>query len=306
MPVLGQPPSESECGHRGNRILKVCTFKISPDFQGEKFGEQLLKQILWWSQRNRYDAVYLTAYPKHVELIDLLTGYGFEATREMPSGELILERPLYQGALNFSNSDGDLVAWNRRHYPRFFWGEDTRAFCVPIRAGYHERLFPEQARRRQSDLFWDLLGEGSNKRTPGNTIRKVYLCRAGTKRLRPGDVLAFYVSKDENFVHSQCVTTLGVVENVGVVRSLEEAVRLTASRSVFSLRELQELVDERPSPLKIIDFLLVAHLDAPLGLATLKESGVFRRHPPQTIMECKGPRRNWLREGLKGEVEGWV
>ena len=295
---------EADCTHRGNRILKVCTFKISPDFQGEKFGEQLLKQVLWWAQRNRYDAVYLTAFPKHAELIDLLTAYGFEATLEVPSGERLLERPLYHGTLDCSDTGADLVVWNRHHYPRFFWGEDTRIFCVPIRAGYHERLFPERAHRRQSDLFRDILGEGSDNRTPGNTIRKVYLCRAATKQLRPGDVLAFYMSQDQDFVDSQCVTTLGVVEGVGVANSLEEVVRATARRSVFSLGELQELVDRRPSPLRVIDFSLVAHLAQPVRLSTLKESGVLQGHPPQTIMECKGERGSMLRDMLNGELKG--
>jgi hypothetical protein len=35
------------------RILKVCTFKMKREYQGEKFGEQLLKKILWFAQGNR-------------------------------------------------------------------------------------------------------------------------------------------------------------------------------------------------------------------------------------------------------------
>ena len=46
------------------------------------------------------------------------------------------------------------------------------------------------------------------ERTPGNTIRKVYLCRAKITRLRPGDVLFFYVSKDERYEASQSITTI--------------------------------------------------------------------------------------------------
>ena len=297
---------EADCANGGERVLKVCTFKIAPEFQGEKFGEQLLKQVLWWSDRNGFDTVYLTVFPKQVQLIELLCGYGFERTRKLDNGELLLERPLREGPVDAVMPLHEVVAWNRRHYPRFYRSGDTRTFCVPIRPGYHERLFPEVSVRVQMDLFREVLGDaGGRSMTPGNTIRKVYLCRAGTRRLRPGDLLAFYVSKDREFQDVQCITTVGVIENVAEVESLEEVVRATARRSVFSLSELQELLEESETPLKIIDFLLVAHLSTPIGLPELTRSGVFRRHPPQTIMECREDRCRWLHEALKREVDVW-
>ena len=297
---------EADCEAGGERVLKVCTFKIASEFQGEKLGEQLLKQVLWWSDRNRFDTVYLTVYPKHGELIELLSGYGFEATAKLDDGELLLERPLRHGTAARAVPLEEVVDWNRRHYPRFHRGGGTRTFCVPIRSGYHERLFPEVSVRVQMDLFREVFGDvGGRSLTPGNTIRKVYLCRAGTRRLRPGDLLVFYVSKNPEFEDSQCITTLGVVENVTEAGSIDEVVRATARRSVFSIRELQGLVDASKTPLKIIDFLLVAHLTTPIGLEELKKSGVFQGHPPQTIMECREDRCLSLHEALKREVDVW-
>jgi hypothetical protein len=46
---------------------------VGDDFQGEKFGELLLKQVLWFAQSNFYDLVYLTAFPQQAFLIDLLS-----------------------------------------------------------------------------------------------------------------------------------------------------------------------------------------------------------------------------------------
>ena len=40
--------------HTGPKILKVCTFKVRDEFLGEKFGELLLKQVLWHAQINNY------------------------------------------------------------------------------------------------------------------------------------------------------------------------------------------------------------------------------------------------------------
>ena len=67
-------------------------------------------------------------------------------------------------------------------------------------------LFPK-------DEFGPILAHGQ-ERTPGNTIRKVYLCRAKTTRIRPGDLLFFYLSKHGEYAAAQSITTVGVVEQV--------------------------------------------------------------------------------------------
>jgi hypothetical protein len=48
----------------------------SPVRCAAKLGEHLLKKILWFAQANRYDATYLTAFPKHDFLIALLQSFG--------------------------------------------------------------------------------------------------------------------------------------------------------------------------------------------------------------------------------------
>lgn len=68
-------------------------------FYGEKFGELLLKQVLWHAQHNRYDLVYFTAFPKHEFLITLLKYYGFEETQTQSNGEVVLEKRLLSGPL---------------------------------------------------------------------------------------------------------------------------------------------------------------------------------------------------------------
>ena len=62
------------------------------------FGELLLKQVLWFAQRNKYDLTYLTAFPKQAFLIDLLSYYGFKETIKLPNGETVLEKPILIGA----------------------------------------------------------------------------------------------------------------------------------------------------------------------------------------------------------------
>jgi hypothetical protein len=277
--------SDADTRHPGPKILKICTFKVRDEFQGEKFGELLLKQVLWFAQQNSYDLVYVTAYPKHAFLIDLLAYFGFHETKKLPNDEIMLEKTIAKGPL--PPVIGDLFDSDRVHYPRFHDGNVVRKFCVPIQPDYHRRLFPEIAFGRElplfpAETFGPILAHGQ-ERTPGNTIRKVYLCRAKIKRLRSGDLLFFYMSKDACYAASQTITTVGIVERVIDAITADDLIKHTAKRSVFSAENLHAMKPSAISPLKMIDFLLVGHIEPSVRLDTLLQIGVFANQPPQSI-----------------------
>ena len=140
------------------------------------------------------------------------------------------------------------------------------------RVGSQLPLFP-------SSSFSPMLAHGS-ARTPGNTIRKVYLCRAKITRLRPGDLVLFYMSKDEAYAASQSITTVRVVEQVADVTSAEELIKRTAKRSVFSAEDLTAMEPSPLSPVKMIDFLLVGHSQPSVPLSVLTSSGILLNRPP--------------------------
>jgi GNAT superfamily N-acetyltransferase len=285
--VIRKDENHSEAGtlHLGPKILKICTFKVQDEFQGEKFGELLLKQVLWFAQRNNYDLTYVTVYSKHAFLIDLLNYYGFKSTINKPNGEAVLEKPIIKGEL--PRPIGNLLDFDRAHYPRFHDASVVRKFCVPIQPDYHRRLFPEIAFGTTLPLFPQeslVLPRGS-ERTPGNTIRKVYLCRSKITRLRPGDLLFFYMSKDDSYTASQSITTVGIVEQVAEGLSADDLIRHTAKRSVFTAEDLRAMNPSVNSPVKMIDFLLVGHLESPVSLSVLVANNVFSSQPPQSISE---------------------
>jgi len=241
---------------------------VCNEFLGEKFGELLLKQVLWFAQHNEYDVAYLTVFPKHAFLVDLLAYYGFLQTKTMPNGELMMEKIITKGPL--PSVVRKVFEFDRLNYPRFLDGETVRKFCVPIQPDYHRRLFPEIAFGAELPLFprqaFGLMLDHGQERTPGNTIRKVYLSRAKITRLQSGDLLFFYMSKDERYDASQSITTVGVVEQVIDVVLSDDLIRLTAKRSVFSAEELRKMNASETSPVKMIDFLLVGHSDPPVHL----------------------------------------
>lgn len=283
----------------GTKILKICTFKVRPEFRGEKLGELLLKQALWFAQRNGYDLTYVTTYSDQQALIRLLEYYGFVHTTSQPDGEMIFEKSLSQERLVCSPGV-DTFTTTRTNYPRFVADAPAKIFCVPIQGDYHQKLFPELAFATPLPLFPDerpLLSTGG-ERTPGNTIRKVYLCRAKITSIAPGDILLFYQSKTAGLIASQAMTSVGVVERVSRTSDLDELLRLTAKRSVFSEAELRVMVEANSTPIQAIDFLLVGHLDPTVSLDILKAEGVFNRSPPQSICTLAPERFEPIRKRL--------
>jgi GNAT superfamily N-acetyltransferase len=269
----------------GNKILKLCTFKVSEDFRGEKLGELLLKQCLWYAQINGYDITYLTTKPNQTVLIRLLEYFGFRQTQTQHDGEIVFEKALSRDRLTLPAQDADIFSIVRENYPRFIADPPANIFCVPIQGDYHRKLFPELAVAAPLPLFPNErhLLTTRGERTPGNTIRKVYLCRAKTLLLKGGDVLLFYHSKAEGLAASQAITSVGVIERVSLTRDLEELIRLTAKRSVFSEAELVGWINQNDTPVRVIDFLLVGHLNPSVPLSTLLDEGVFNVRPPQSI-----------------------
>ncbi len=208
-------PGDTDATFPGNKILKVCTFKVRAENRGTKLGELLLRQILWYAQANNFDVVYVTTFPEQEALIDLIEFYGFEKTKTADNGEMTYERKMALAPLPQAAPDTSLFDVARKNYPRFQTGQGLDSYAIPIKEDYHDTLFPEL--RQQTDLF-DLGILSGGPRRPGNTIRKVYLCRAQANITQPGAILAFYKGASQN-QPSQAITTIGIFEDMSLARS---------------------------------------------------------------------------------------
>ena len=283
---------DTDATQKCDKILKICTFKVSPEKRGIKLGELLLKQVLWFAQKNDYDLAYLTAYPDQDALIALLEYYGFQQTATKDDSELILERTFSKHRLE-RKEHTPVYETDRKNYPRFVADKKVRGFAIPILEGFHDTLYPDLRAARQPDFFRDLGMEGGPKR-PGNTIRKVYLCRASSNLGDAGSVLFFYKGKSQE-TPSQALTAVGILEEVALARSTEDLMLLTGGRSVYSEPELTRYQASTDSPVKVINYLLVDYIEPPISLHELQDIGIFVGQPPQSIMELKGKR---LRDAL--------
>ena len=279
--------TNTDATQKCDRILKVCTFKVSPEKRGIKLGELLLKQVLWYTQKNDYDLAYLTAYPDQVALIALLEFYGFQRTATKDDGELILERTFSNHRLE-RDDHTPVYETDRKNYPRFVADKKLRGFVIPILESYHDTLYPELRDARQPDFFRDF-GKESGPKRPGNTIRKVYLCRASSNLGDSGSVLFFYKGRSDE-APSQALTAVGILEEVALARSTEDLMLLSGGRSVYSEHQLSNYQASPASPVKVINYLLVDYIDPPIALDELQGTGIFAGQPPQSIMELKGKR----------------
>jgi hypothetical protein len=264
------------------KILKICTFKVRPEKRGVKLGELLLKKVFWFAQANNYDLAYITTYKTQAALIDLLEYYGFKNTAMKADGELIYEKafkrdPL-EPAAGVSNFEHD-----RLNYPRFLTRPGIRAFAVPIKEGYHDTLYPDLRNPAQPDLF-EALGIGSSPKRPGNTIRKVYLCRAQSGLGPPGSLLVFYKGKSQS-PPSQALTAVGIFEESSMASSTKDLMLLTGGRSVYSEADLTDWEATAGRPVKVINYLLAAYIEPAITLDELRDLGIIPGHPPQSIFE---------------------
>jgi hypothetical protein len=131
---------------------------------------------------------------------------------------------------------------------------------------FHNTLFPEWERQSatQGELF-------RPTNTAGNAIRLAYLCHAQTKEMRPGDILVFYRSKDE-----QAVTSIGVVESYTTLCDADSIASLVKRRTVYSMDEIRGMARK---PTRVMLFRLIRHLRQPLNLESLLKNAVIRGAP---------------------------
>ncbi|MYG64585.1 MAG: GNAT family N-acetyltransferase [Synechococcus sp. SB0673_bin_10] len=265
------------------RILKICTFKVSENKRGIKLGELLLKQVLWYAQKNRYNLTYLTTYKSQRSLRILLEFYGFRDVGQNEQKELIYERNFSSRKLS-EKSEENSFEINRKNYPRFIITEKTCGFIIPIQERWHDILYPDLCQFSQLSLSL-FSSQTFQPKKPGNTIRKVYLCRAQSNLGESGSVLFFYKSNSKN-PPSQAITTLGILENMTPAKSVRELMRLTGGRSVYSERELMSWEASPDKPVKVINYLLIAYIK-PINYQELKQMGILRGHAPQSICKIK-------------------
>lgn len=164
-----------------------------------------------------------------------------------------------QHPINAPDTEGlSPLEFVRRFYPHYQSGPQVQKFLVPIQQEFHRILFPDY-HALQAQLF---APQGS----VGNAIKLAYLCHAASKQIKPGDVLLFYRSEDE-----QAVTSLGIVDEFAVLSDVASIAAMVSRRTVYSIKEIEDMATR---PTKVILFRLIQHFPTPPVLKRLLDDGV--------------------------------
>jgi GNAT superfamily N-acetyltransferase len=292
--ILGEGPGyaalaivkreESGPGIRG-KVLKICTFKVAEEHRGRLYGELLLKTLFDYSYQNRYSGLYLTAWPKHVELLQLLDAFGFEQCEQQSNGELVLRKRRVAGP---GDEALDALAFHIKFGPPAVRDLAARTLLVPIQPTFHRMLFPELEVSLRGGMQLELLPRRDEPY--GNALRKAYLSRAHARSLEPGDLLLFYRSAD-----LQSVTTLGVLEATLASSDPTEIARFVGKRTVYTYPQIETLT-RRGAVLALL-FRQDRPIHEPIPLAELLRAKVVSG-PPQSIMQVSEEGRRWLAQRI--------
>lgn len=248
--------------------VKISTLKVTS--LGHKVGEYFIKLSVDYAQEKAVSEIYLTHYAKDQDpLVSLIEEYGFRNMGLKAGGEQVYLKRLFPGKNELK--DLSAVEISKQFWPTFCDGTNVNKFIVPIRPEYHLLLFKEGEEQT-------LLPEHAREFiTERNTIKKAYLSGARTKKIRAGDILLFYRSRD-----LQKITTLGVVENAYFgIEDSDEILKLVGVRSVYSIEEIKQMAQ---TPTSVMVFLWHCRLHTPLNLNELKRCKILKA-APQTIMQ---------------------
>jgi ribosomal protein S18 acetylase RimI-like enzyme len=238
------------------KALKLCTFKVGQEVRGRKIGELFLKAAFRYGTENACENIFIHAdVDKHNYLVNLLIDFGFEDHGAYGTDRVFVKRHPITAP---DDAGMPPLEYIQRFYPHYQTGAHVQKFLVPIQQGYHRILFPDYD-AVQSLLF---VAGGSI----GNAIKLAYLCHAASMKIRPGDVLLFYRTEDE-----QAITSLGVVDQFAVLDDASKIAALVSRRTVYSIKEIESMASR---PTKVILFRLVKHLAKSVSYKQLQNDGV--------------------------------
>lgn len=212
------------------KILKVGTFKINP--HGTRLGERFIKIITDVAIKKNSDICYITVFPKHKYLINLINRFGFVEYGDKGDNE----NPEKVFVKDFNSIKGDTLF----DYP-LISTNGVNKYIMSIYPKYHSPMFPDSILNTENR---DMLNDISYT----NSIHKIYICSMNLKNLKPNDIIILYRTADENKMakYSSVVTTIGVVEEIKTqneFNSFDSFYKYACQYSIFDMNDLKKWYD---------------------------------------------------------------
>lgn len=260
--------------------MKISTLVVSST--GNKIGEFFIQWASKYAIDNGFTEIYLTHFIKPEDyLVSLIETYGFfnvgKNNYQNTEGEfedvfVKYLNPTHEIMQKLDDSSPKQIS--QIFYPKFYDGESVNKFVVPINPEYHDKLFLSKS--RQSKLY----EHQSGFIVEGNAIKKAYLSRANLNNVSPGDLLLFYLTKDDKqpTKDTQSITGIGIVEkDYHNLDNADEIIKIVGKRTVYSPNEIGTLVDD--SSAMVLLFIFSTSLPKKVHLNRLKELNILKAHP---------------------------
>jgi len=249
--------------------IKIGTLKINQAVEGRRLGEGAIGIALWKWQKSVLNQIYVTVFPKHDDLIDLLETYGFEK-RGRKGEEHVLVK-------DKKRMKYDTI---RRSFP-YFNPKFERGKYIPINDVFHDPMFQ----------YSELMNTNQNvgETAVSNGITKNYIATPMSEiDYKPGDVVFIYRKHTGSGSkgHKSVVTSYCTVSKVTWVKKdwkrildFDSYLKLVGNKSVYESKILEEEYKKRN--LCVIELIYNGYFGAGHNIIynDLKAAGLFEKYP---------------------------
>lgn len=278
--VIVKDEPSGEHGISG-KTLKICTFKVSENYPGMRYGELLLKSVFDYAYANHFEFAFLTVLPKHDNVVEFAERFGFDDTqRRTELGEKVLVKTI-QPLGDVQQGKLDELEFHRRYGPKYYQLEASR-FIIPIIPKWRNILFPEASAQLQFSNVGIMAPSG-------NSIQKAYLSQSGIRSIAPGAILYFYESRIR-----RRIVAIGIAEEARPFRDAEQIADFVGKRTVYSFNAIKEMTRSSSKNVLAILFRQSQFLKQGPTLDELKGANICKG-APQSIQSIRGPAAEWMR-----------
>jgi hypothetical protein len=255
------------------KVLKICTLKVSDSLFCLKIGELFLQKMFEYCLNQKINYLYLTVYEKQTHLITMLQKFGFKQENfknRQGLQEIRMIKLLNRSLISISSN-------NINHHPFYTDNQNIGKFVIPIQPAFYNALFKDGQLRERTlfDQVYDSISE-----IQGNSILKAYVSSSRQTNLKQGDILFFYASKT-----SQVIEPIGILESLQIVDDFETLWDIVRKKTVFSPKKLGDMLNQK-GKLHVITFRLISYLSKPIKLKDIQQIESFK-NKIQTITRVK-------------------
>lgn len=290
--------SDDHPTRRGERAIKLATFKVGDTAGGKRYGELLLKAVLRWAadEPGRPGEIFVEVNTRQERLIDFLTDFGFEyiTAKDGAPDEQIWLKPLDPPA----GSSLSGLEFHVRYGPPAIQAENP-IFIIPITPEWYGDLFPDATVIGASGAMM-LADTFVTPKAHGNAIRKAYLCRSPTKEIPPGSTLLFYRSQG-GIRGDGAIVAVGVAERSHRSEDPMETIELSFKRTVYSAADVARMHHDGKAVLTIL-FRHDRFVEPTWTLPELTANRVVKSWPQSVVRVQEQEGIAWVQQQLNASL----